>query len=120
MVEKLEVKNKNEIIVQQIPVRPSMYNLIDKSQQIKSLHLLMPYGESKSLERVREEDNISYEDIANAPYPIEKLEIVFPDVIVNYNVNGNNFKNEWVFSFTTEREKEEQIKRVKELIKIIE
>lgn len=59
-----------------LPSRQGLWQFIDNAESRVELQLLMPYGETKSLSQIREEDNMGYDDLYG-DYPIEEAIVVF-------------------------------------------
>ena len=95
---------------------------IYKCDEVEKLTFISPDGRILTLEEMREERNIEYNNI-KPTYPIGTLSLQFPDFHLTYGDEHETEyfdKWEWVFDFEQSAvETEDQIDRVNQIIDVI-
>lgn len=131
MERKIQRISENKVAVSKIPSRPSMYEIIDmcvgsenvyENEAVERLTFLSPSGDVLSLEEMREQRNIVYDNI-RPNYPINTLSLDFLDFHLTYgDEHENEYFDKWEFVFDFEQssvEKEQQMDRVNQIIDVI-
>lgn len=108
------------VVASMIPARDKMYEIIDNCTRIETIHFLTPTGRIRTLDGMKEVDNMDYHDI-KPDYPIDCMHLEYSKFSLKYDCRDTMYYDnwEWVFKFKKKVNEEKQLEIVNDIIDII-